>query len=237
MTELARRQVVPMQTRVHQSSLDDAFVAMTDEQEQRMTTPAIGTTAARSAPHGARRRRAHAPGVRAAAGDRAATVRARAVGTVLGRRVPARAADRARHRDLIQSPSTASATSSSSSPTRRSLMVFTLTILALNALPPVLASYREKGYLRRLSTTPIGAWRLLAAEVVDQLRRQRVAVVADRGDRANRVRRAAARRARRVRAGDGARRRRDARARHADLGARAVRSGSRGWSARCCSSR
>jgi ABC-2 type transport system ATP-binding protein len=35
MTELVRRHVVPMQTRVHQSSLDDAFVAMTDEQDQR----------------------------------------------------------------------------------------------------------------------------------------------------------------------------------------------------------
>ena len=35
MTELARRRVVPMQTRVQQSSLDDAFVAMTDDEEQR----------------------------------------------------------------------------------------------------------------------------------------------------------------------------------------------------------
>jgi ABC-2 type transport system ATP-binding protein len=35
MTELVRRQVVPMQTRVHQSSLDDAFVAMTNDEEQR----------------------------------------------------------------------------------------------------------------------------------------------------------------------------------------------------------
>ncbi len=35
MTELVRRQVVPMQTRVHQSSLDDAFVAMTTDEEQR----------------------------------------------------------------------------------------------------------------------------------------------------------------------------------------------------------
>jgi ABC-2 type transport system ATP-binding protein len=33
MTELPRRRVVPMQTRVQQSSLDDAFVAMTNEQE------------------------------------------------------------------------------------------------------------------------------------------------------------------------------------------------------------
>jgi ABC-2 type transport system permease protein len=45
------------------------------------------------------------------------------------------------------------------------LMVFTLTILALNALPAALAAYREKGYLRRLSTTPVGPWRLLAVEV------------------------------------------------------------------------
>ena len=35
MTELVRRHVVPMQTRVQQSSLDDAFVAMTDDEEQR----------------------------------------------------------------------------------------------------------------------------------------------------------------------------------------------------------
>jgi ABC-2 type transport system ATP-binding protein len=35
MTELGRRHVVPMQTRIQQSSLDDAFVAMTDEQEDR----------------------------------------------------------------------------------------------------------------------------------------------------------------------------------------------------------
>jgi ABC-2 type transport system ATP-binding protein len=34
MTELARRRVVPMQTRIHQSSLDDAFVAMTDQPER-----------------------------------------------------------------------------------------------------------------------------------------------------------------------------------------------------------
>jgi ABC-2 type transport system permease protein len=45
------------------------------------------------------------------------------------------------------------------------VMVFSLTILALNALPPALAAYREKGYLRRLSTTPVGAWRLLTVEV------------------------------------------------------------------------
>jgi ABC-2 type transport system permease protein len=46
------------------------------------------------------------------------------------------------------------------------VMVFTLTILALSALPAALASYRDKGYLRRLSTTPIGAVRLLAAQII-----------------------------------------------------------------------
>ncbi|HXD63905.1 MAG TPA: ABC transporter permease, partial [Solirubrobacteraceae bacterium] len=46
------------------------------------------------------------------------------------------------------------------------VMVFVITILALSALPATLASYRDKGYLRRLSTTPIGAVRLLAAQVI-----------------------------------------------------------------------
>ncbi len=46
------------------------------------------------------------------------------------------------------------------------VMMFTITILALSALPAALASYRDKGYLRRLSTTPIGAVRLLAAQVI-----------------------------------------------------------------------
>ena len=41
------------------------------------------------------------------------------------------------------------------------LMVFVLAILALNALPAVLTSYRDSGYLRRLSTTPVGALRVI----------------------------------------------------------------------------
>jgi len=45
------------------------------------------------------------------------------------------------------------------------LMTFTLTLLALSAMPATLASYRDKGYLKRLSTTPIGAMRLLAAQL------------------------------------------------------------------------
>lgn len=46
------------------------------------------------------------------------------------------------------------------------VMMFTLVILGLSALPAALASYRDKGYLRRLSTTPVGAVRLLAAQIV-----------------------------------------------------------------------
>ena len=45
------------------------------------------------------------------------------------------------------------------------VMMFTLVILGLSALPAALTSYRDKGYLRRLSTTPVGAARLLAAQI------------------------------------------------------------------------
>jgi ABC-2 type transport system permease protein len=45
------------------------------------------------------------------------------------------------------------------------LMTFTLTLLSLSAMPATLASYRDKGYLKRLSTTPVGATRLLTAQL------------------------------------------------------------------------
>jgi ABC-2 type transport system permease protein len=57
------------------------------------------------------------------------------------------------------------------------VMMLTLTVLSLSALPATLASYRDKGWLRRLSTTPVGAWRLLAAQIVIDLAVEVVAVV------------------------------------------------------------
>jgi hypothetical protein len=46
------------------------------------------------------------------------------------------------------------------------MMAFVLTVLALQALPSALASYREKGVLRRMSTTPVPPSLLLGADVI-----------------------------------------------------------------------
>ena len=49
------------------------------------------------------------------------------------------------------------------------VIAFSVAMLALNVMPPVLGTYREKGVLRRMSTTPVPPSRLLAAQVAINL--------------------------------------------------------------------
>jgi ABC-2 type transport system permease protein len=49
------------------------------------------------------------------------------------------------------------------------LILASLSLLALNGLPPILGSYRERGVLRRLQATPMPPARMLAAQLVIHL--------------------------------------------------------------------
>jgi ABC-2 type transport system permease protein len=49
------------------------------------------------------------------------------------------------------------------------LIAFTLATFALQGLPAVLAGYRERGILRRFNATPVGAGRLLGAQLIVNL--------------------------------------------------------------------
>jgi ABC-2 type transport system permease protein len=49
------------------------------------------------------------------------------------------------------------------------LIAFSVSTFALQGLPAVLAGYRERGILRRLNATPVGAGRLLGAQVAVNL--------------------------------------------------------------------
>jgi len=49
------------------------------------------------------------------------------------------------------------------------VIAFSLAMLALNVMPVLLATYRERGVLRRMSTTPVPPSRLLAAQLLINL--------------------------------------------------------------------
>jgi ABC-2 type transport system permease protein len=57
------------------------------------------------------------------------------------------------------------------------LIAFSLALLSLTALPMALAGYRERGVLRRLQTTPAGASRVLAAQLLVNLALAVVSVI------------------------------------------------------------
>jgi ABC-2 type transport system permease protein len=57
------------------------------------------------------------------------------------------------------------------------VICFALSALALNFMPSVLATYREKGILRRLATTPVSPSRLLASQAAINLAAAAISLV------------------------------------------------------------
>ncbi len=58
------------------------------------------------------------------------------------------------------------------------MMAFVMTVLSLQALPAAFANYREKGVLRRMSTTPVSPVRLLGADVAVNVTMIAIALIA-----------------------------------------------------------
>jgi ABC-2 type transport system permease protein len=49
------------------------------------------------------------------------------------------------------------------------VLALALATLAFTTLPAILATYRERGVLRRLQTTPVNPWRLVSAQLIVQV--------------------------------------------------------------------
>ena len=80
-----------------------------------------------------------------------------------------------------------------------SLVVITVGTLGIQTLPIRLATYREKGVLRRLSTTPVHPLALLAAQLVIYMITATIALVPAHRRRPRRLRRPSSRSPARIR--------------------------------------
>jgi ABC-2 type transport system permease protein len=83
-----------------------------------------------------------------------------------GRGLPAAPADHLRRHSRLRTPVSTNVHGLSILDAYMPILIaFVLAMLALNALPSVLAGYREKGILRRLARAPVGPGRVLAAQL------------------------------------------------------------------------
>ena len=171
---LARHQVVANDLRIEQANLDDAYLALTGSRSPDSQRSCHERDArAASSP----RRSCCSATPSLAGGDRPARRSILLIfGSIFGPPEPDPALGGLRFIDVFVP----------------SLVVITIGTLGIQTLPIRLATYREKGILRRLSTTPAHPLRLLAAQLVIYMRhRGHRPRPADRR-RERRVRRAAA---------------------------------------------